>query len=590
MIFQRQHAALLGLLASGVQGVITRAPATDPCAVRIASVFASDGAPLRVEERCASAREAMTFRSSTDDYQPVLAVGEAARATVEDNIATTGWMNVMVTTSAQYADFVQAEAAGLAEGKLTALRSLQQWSNTFGNDYAKADPAMWDRIRTWKATAELYARERFDRAASTEDKAYWSAVMLVSDQLRGLTAGLAQGARAIGREPLGEFEVWMMTADGDLGDLTVFLATGFNATRSATGSAAADTPRTSKFSKTGSCSGLVRWTGSELFIAHDTWSEFASMLRAWKVYDFAFAGAGSRVAMSSYPGTIVSGDDFLQISSSGLVAIETTNDVVDTSVYTANTPESVFEYIRAMVASRLARTGAQWAEIFSRENNGCYNNDWIVVDYNLFSPGLTTLTADTVTVLSQMPGLIKIHDRTDWVNTDGYFGSYNVPSDEEVWKRSGYEIEVAKYGDWFTYRGTPRAPLFKRLAPSVTGSGPEALDAMRRVMMHNEFQTDPEAECDCLPLGASGENAIAARSDLNPINGTYPFPALGYRGHGAIDAKIASFNLLRNNRTEIISGPTYLSQPPFDWTTTTISAPHEGQPDRWEFPWVKAVA
>ena len=159
-----------------------------------------------------------------------------------------------------------------------------------------------------------------------------------------------------------------------------------------------------------------------------------------------------------------------------------------------------------------------------------------------------------------------------------------------MWKLSGYQAEVDKHGDWFTYRGTPRAHLFRRLAPLVEGKGDTALDGMRAVMMHNDFQTDPESKCDCQPLGASGENAIASRSDLNPSNGTYPFPALGFRGHGAIDAKIASFNLLRNNRTEIISGPTYLHQPPFDWTTTSITAPHEGQPDKWEFPWVKTVA
>lgn len=62
---------------------------------------------------------------------------------------------------------------------------------------------------------------------------------------------------------------------------------------------------------------------------------------------------------------------------------------------------------------------------------------------------------------------------------------------------------------------------------------------MLSLMRYNNFKNDPISACDCDPP-YSAENAIAARCDLNPANGTYPFSALGHRSHGATDAKITS--------------------------------------------------
>ena len=45
------------------------------------------------------------------------------------------------------------------------------------------------------------------------------------------------------------------------------------------------------------------------------------------------------------------------------------------------------------------------------------------------------------------------------------------------------------------------------------------------------------SKCNCTPL-YSAENAISARSDLNPKSGSYPFGALGHRSHGGTDMKV----------------------------------------------------
>jgi hypothetical protein len=63
----------------------------------------------------------------------------------------------------------------------------------------------------------------------------------------------------------------------------------------------------------------------------------------------------------------------------------------------------VFEWLRNMVANRLATSAKEWTEIFSKYNSGTYNNQWMVVDFNLFEPG-QALKDGTLYVLEQYPG------------------------------------------------------------------------------------------------------------------------------------------------------------------------------------------
>lgn len=54
----------------------------------------------------------------------------------------------------------------------------------------------------------------------------------------------------------------------------------------------------------------------------------------------------------------------------------------------------------------------------------------------------------------------------------------------------------------------------------------------------NNYLQDPLSRCRGCDPPQNAENAISARSDLNPSNGTYPFPALRQRCHGGIDMKV----------------------------------------------------
>lgn len=55
---------------------------------------------------------------------------------------------------------------------------------------------------------------------------------------------------------------------------------------------------------------------------------------------------------------------------------------------------------------------------------------------------------------------------------------------------------------------------------------------------YNDFLHDPLSLCKACDPQPNAENAISARSDLNPANGSYPFHALQQRSHGGIDVKV----------------------------------------------------
>ena len=60
---------------------------------------------------------------------------------------------------------------------------------------------------------------------------------------------------------------------------------------------------------------------------------------------------------------------------------------------------------------------------------------------------------------------------------------------------------------------------------------------------YNDFKHDPLSACNCTPP-YSAENAVCARSDLNDVNGTYPFFFLSHRFHGGIDTKVNSITYI----------------------------------------------
>merc|ERR1712124_219340 len=86
---------------------------------------------------------------------------------------------------------------------------------------------------------------------------------------------------------------------------------------------------------------------------------------------------------------------------------------------------SVYEPVRVMVSNRLAKNGSDWTTIFQKHNSGTYNNEWMVVDFDLLKKNDRKmgdpLPNGVLTVLEQLPGLIIAEDQTEVLNNHSFW-------------------------------------------------------------------------------------------------------------------------------------------------------------------------
>nr|KAG5692485.1 hypothetical protein BaRGS_005031 [Batillaria attramentaria] len=378
-----------------------------------------------------------------------------AHGQFQNAINNTGWAFLKVESNQSYPDAQQAYAAGLAEGYLTEELINLHWTNTLQgycpqpySDFCWRLYFFLDQNLEWmKSQIKL---------GDNPAVPFWHQVELFLYQSAGLADGMKKQLTAnvinMEIEPFGPF---FFQVGGDAEDLESVL-----------GKSNIERPLGS-----GSCSALVKLlpNNEDLYVAQDTWGTFQSMLRIIKVYDFPFKMVdaseesipGRVQVFSSYPGTLMSGDDYYMLSS-GMVSMETTIGNNNPDLWKYVQPESVLEGIRSVVANRISKSGDEWAKTFSFINSGTYNNEWMIVDYKRFSPGAKTLVPGLLTVLDQIPGTIKYADLTDLLASQQYFPSYNVAYFPEIFNMSGNQAMVEKFGDWFTYSKTPRALIFAR--------------------------------------------------------------------------------------------------------------------------------
>lgn len=501
-----------------------------------------------------------------------------AWANFTDDIKTTGWAFLEITSSSEYNDSIQAYAAGAVEAGVTSQLIYKHWMNTLMGYCGpfKAQSDYCDRLKTFISTNLQWVQ---DQIVKHPDSLYWYQVRLALLQLKGLEDSYNDELSfPVGSISFNPFGFLLFQMGGDLEDL-----------ESALNKSSETRPLGS-----GSCSALIKLLSNnqDLLVSHDTWNTYQSMLRIIKKYNFPFRISpsgkelipGATQAFSSYPGSIFSGDDFY-ILSSGLVTLETTIGNSNPALWNFVQPTgTVMEWIRNIVANRLAVTGKEWADWFSQYNSGTYNNQWMIVDYKRFAPGKAGAIGLFV-VLEQIPGMVVYEDKTEELMKNGYWASYNIPYYANIFNASGCNELVDKFGPWFSFDKNPRAQIFRRNHTMVTD-----IESMIRLMRYNNFKEDPLSKCEGCDPPSNGENTISARSDLNPANGTYPFGALRQRQHGGTDMKLTSYQMFHEYGMMAVSGPTWDQVPPFQWSTSPYKdLLHMGHPDEWKFNPIKVI-
>ncbi|KAL1424200.1 hypothetical protein MTO96_020411 [Rhipicephalus appendiculatus] len=91
-----------------------------------------------------------------------------------------------------------------------------------------------------------------------------------------------------------------------------------------------------------------------------------------------------------------------------------------------------------------------------------------------------------------------------------------------------------------------KVPLFRHV---------HRVAVFRTFLRYNNYENDPLSKCAACEPMYNAENALSARSDLNPSVGRYPFFEMGKRPHGGTDAKLVRHqNHIRNDNITAVFG------------------------------------
>lgn len=468
-----------------------------------------------------------------------------------------------LTTNPNYDDRDTMYAAGYLESFLTAEQIHASYVNTM-QGYLPLQEQIYAFL---KANDEYVALAM--RSDTSSPAWYWQQVALVMRQFDGLFDGYKHFSPKSAY--LDRVQLLSLSANGDVSTLML----KYNLSNAAQAAASAH------------CSGLVKVTDdlSELFIGHTTWAAFNTMLRLIRTTNFplhANRTATARMSFSSYPGYLTSTDDFFT-TESGLAVIETTNGNYNHTLFDNVMPTTgVLSWVRTLVATRVATSGASWIDAFFVTNSKTYNNQWIVLDFNLFVPG-QALAPGLLWIAEQYPNAgagYLAADVTD-ILAFGYWPSYNVPYFPEVYAECNFPAQVQQYGPQLcSYDLAARAQIFRRNESAVASEADFA-----SMMRYNNWLVDPLSE------GNAGL-AISSRFDL--VNASTTNPLLARNTFGGIDSKYTSFRLMSANGTSTgpwagafmaQSGPTHDQQPPF----SVLDWPHSlwlNMPAVFDFDWV----
>lgn len=269
--------------------------------------------------------------------------GANAYILFEQTYNATGWAVLHAWTpraGSVEAAVANVYAAGWGEGYATQAMIYPHYLNMMHENFppsAPLTPKMRSFMESNLAWTQRTAEARAAAGGDPGQRAYWANVLAVLRQLHGLADGYNAAAPA--HQQLSLFDLLLLNMDGDIETLITYLGT--ESARKAR--LEVEKPRLQR------CSAFIKVApnAADLFAGHATWDSFEAMLRIYKHYRFdlpvaapataAAAAGGLRLAtratsFSSSPAFLASVDDFY-ITSQGLVVIETTNGVYNSSLF-----------------------------------------------------------------------------------------------------------------------------------------------------------------------------------------------------------------------------------------------------------------
>ncbi|PWA21883.1 hypothetical protein CCH79_00015658 [Gambusia affinis] len=425
-----------------------------------------------------------------------------------DSLLLSGWGVLEIQAGfggAPQDDEITFYLAGYLEGYLTAGQMFSHYTNMFPQ--LVKDERVLNPLKNFMSQQDRWAREQAAQRRNSDP--LWKHVGLILAQLDGLHAGAAEWAKSRHREVLPGYE--------------------------------------------------------NLLLGHSSWYSYAATMRIYKHWDFRVSDSRvhtGQMSFSSYPGFLMSLDDFYLLGS-GLLMTQTSIGVFNASLLSGLSPHRLLAWQRVRLANGLARSGAEWAQLFSRYNSGTYNSQYLVLDLSRVLLR-RSIQAGALTVVEQIPGNVVHSDQTPALRR-GYWPSYNVPFHAEIYAQSGYAAMWGRYGEDFSYDLCPRAKILRRDQARVSD-----LSSLKYIMRYNNYKRDPYSK-------GHPCKTICCRNDLRPRR---PRPG------GCYDTKVTDYQMALQLTAEAVNGPTTQGGlPPFSWRSFNLTA-HQGLPETYTFPFV----
>ena len=528
---------------------------------------------------------AKVFASSPTVNADGASLREDATCSFHETLLSIGWNVLDVESNANVPDEDQMYAIGHCEIGLTVKLVYTHAQNVFAKS-----PVPAAVIPFLEGNYDYLTHY----AAAHKADSYWARINLFQRQITGMYDALkAAGPQTniAGTSFSNEFGDFLGTASnttftlgqflsvvsmGDLVDLKPMLSLRHRFDP-ANNWRKMSVPEFNKwFAMNGHCSALFKVTDDlqDIFFGHTSFYYYIATLRIYKrIQNHVSLFNSHYISFSSYPGMISSFDDFY-VTDTNLAVIETSLSVLNEKVYDVNKTQllhSVLYATRVMLANYNAKSAPEWTALFAKENSGTYNNQWMVLDLNLFTPG-QPLVPNTMWIAEQMPGLVKSRDVTE-ILMFGYFPSFNIPLDTEIYDKLGYPEAIAKNGPAFvSYQTNVRGQIFRRDQAKVND-----LVSFQNMIQYNDFEHDPISD-------DNPDYAISSRMDIfSPKNKPVCF--------GGYDAKTSSYSewvLNGKKNVAAYSGPTP-QQPNFVFPAQTASnmcGIHSGLPPVFDFAFV----
>ena len=495
--------------------------------------------------------ETGNFTTNISDKRDPNAVANAIYNKTYEKI---GWDYLSISSyeknDSKYNDSLKAYGMGYLEGILTKDRIYSQYNNFFNfflSDYQQ-NPQVLEVFYNFMLTNIEYMKN--NSLKNMDKDPYWEYIYYIYQQIHGLYDGYIKVAE---KEKHLEFKQMIILAYiSESEDIANYLFRNMRPNFEEM-----TEKEKERYSILNShCSAFIKLANdfSDIWFGHNTWNFYVLMTRIFKEYRFVTIKGNEKsksLAFSSYPGALSSLDEFYYMDSN-LLVMGTSLNILNNSLYDLITTESIFIWVRQMVANKLASNSEEWTEIYKRDNSGTNNGQYMILDMNKIDSKNKKIDNKALMIIELMPKYTESLDVTDHLRK-GYWPSYNVPYLDKIYKGLGYEVDKNEKGEDenIKYTQSPRAKIFKRDQGKINSQ-----EAFKTFMRYNNYKNDNFSEND-------PSNTIAARGDLADEDKSC---------HGAIDVKFVSIKELleKNNIIHIISGPSNDQQPTFSWKNTHV--------------------